>query len=394
MPEGQTSYYEQYAIAAQAMAGSDFAHARQLLQQADKLQPDYPLPLAMLVKVALTSGDIAGLKESLWAAARRFPADVRLHAELAQDLVHEKQLDLALAESLRAAAIDGVDGRASLNLAVLENQAGAFGDAAKDAAAIENQSQFTLKLRASAAAVAGLSLASLGKDKEAIDFFYTAIRLDPQQEQPYLSLARIYEAAHDNQAREQILIAARTVIGDSSNVLLALGTALISSRNYVDASQVLTALIDRTPNEFEAYLKLAEAYRNLGEPNRATATLQELSRRKPDDPLLHIVIARSLLDEAAIDYNRVLQELAASEQILPGSYDVNYLRGKVLLATGKDSEAAASLRRAADLSPTEPGAHYQLAILYRKLRKSELAHQEFDRVKNLKGSEISLGETQ
>src|SRR5690349_12785584 len=121
-PESIRSYYELYGIATYAVAASDFARARQALLEADRLRPDYPLPLAMLVKVNLTAGDITDLKRSLSSAARRFPRDNKLHAELSQDFVHEKQYDLALAEALRAQENGAAGARISLNLAVLENQ--------------------------------------------------------------------------------------------------------------------------------------------------------------------------------------------------------------------------------------------------------------------------------
>src|ERR1700683_1678622 len=53
-PDNLRSYYELYGIAIGAAAAGDFAQARQVLQEADRQRPDYPLPLAMLVKVSLT----------------------------------------------------------------------------------------------------------------------------------------------------------------------------------------------------------------------------------------------------------------------------------------------------------------------------------------------------
>ena len=106
------------------------------------------------------------------------------------------------------------------------------------------------------------------------------------------------------------------MLGDSPNVLLALGSALVSTEQYQAASQMLAGLIQRFPDQLEAYPKLAEAYRNLGEPSRATETLRQLAQRKQDDPMLHVVIARSLLDEETVNYPRVLQELAFGGQSL------------------------------------------------------------------------------
>jgi len=384
-PESIRSYYKLYGSASSAMASGDFARARQVLLEADRLRPDYPLPLAMQVKVNLASGDVGDLKTSLSAAARRFPHDGRLHAELAQDLLHQKQYDLALAEGLRAEESGAAGARMSMNLAVLESQVGAFADAARLAATIEEQAGLSEKERASAAGIAGLSLESLGQLPEAIRQFQLAIRFDPNQEQPYLALARIYTGQQDNHAAVEILVRARKIPGNSSNVLLALGSALVAAEQDQAASQILAGLVQRDPGQLDAYPKLAEAFRNMGEPGRATETLRQLARRKEDDPMLHVVIARSLLDEEKIDYLLVLQELAAAEKASPDDYDVHYLRGKVLLTTGRYGQAVASLRRAIELRPTEPSAYYQLGLAYRKLGQPDLAKEQFERLEFLKG---------
>ena len=319
------------------------------------------------------------------AAARRFPRDGKLHADLAQDLVHEKQYDLALAEALRAADSGAAGGRAGINLAVLENQVGAFGDAARLAAAIEEQAELPEKVRASGAAIAGLSYESSGQLQEAMRHFKLAIGLDPDQEQPYLALARIYAAQQDNRAAVEVLEQARKTLTGSPNVWLALGSALVSTEQYEAASRMLAGLIQSFPDQLEAYPKLAEAYRNLGEPSRATETLRQLARHKPDDPMLHVVIAQSMLDEEKIDYARVLQELAAAEKASPDDYDIHYLRGKVFLATGRYVQALPSLWHAIELRPTEPGAYYQLGLAYRKLGQPDLAMEQFARLEFLKG---------
>jgi tetratricopeptide (TPR) repeat protein len=384
-PESIRSDYELYGIATDAVAAGDLDRASDVLQKADRLRPDYALPVAMLVKVNLISGDIAHLKTSLSAAARRFPRDGKLHAELAQDLLHEKQYDLALAEALRAEEGGAIGARTSVNLAVLENQVGAFGDAARLASAIEGQAALPEKVRASAAGIAGLSFESLGQLQEAIRHFELAIRLDPEQEQPYLALARIYTEQQDNHAAVEILDQARKTMGGPPNVLLALGSALVSTEKYQAASQMLAGLIQSFPDRLEAYPKLAEAYRNLGDPSRATETLLQLARRKRDDPMLHLVIARSLLDEEKIDYQRVLQELAVAAKASHEDYDVHYLRGKVFLATGRYTQAVASLRHAIELRPTEPGAYYQLGLAYGKLGQPNLAKEQFEKLEYLKG---------
>jgi len=348
-PDSVRPYYALYGTAAGAVAARDFSRARQALQEADRLRPEYPLPLAMLVKVYLISSDIDSLKRCLLESADRFPGDSKLHRELAQDLLHEKQYDLALAEALRADDGAASNVKASMNLAVLENQAGAFGDAARLALLIEQQAGLSETVRSSAAGIAGLSYESLGQFQEAIFRFKEAIRLDPMQEQPYLALARIYAANGDRSASVEILKTAQEHVGGSPNILLALGSALVSTEQYHAAGQVLARLVQNSPDQLEAYPKLAEAYRNMGEPTRATETLRQLALRKPDDSMLHIVIAQSLFDEEKIDYPRVLQELDQAEKVSPDEYDIHYLRGRAFIATGKYKRAIDSLRRAIEL---------------------------------------------
>jgi tetratricopeptide (TPR) repeat protein len=383
-PDNARPYYALYGMATGALATGDFSGARHALQEADRLRPDYPLPLAMLVKVNLISPDVGSLKRCLLDAAHRFPRDSKLHAELAQDLLHEKQYDLALAEALRAEDGAASNAKVSMNLAALENQAGAFGDAARRASLVEEQAGLPETVRASAAAIAGLSYESSGQFQEAIRSFKLAIRLDPSQEQPYLALARIYAANEDRPASVEILREAQKRLGSLPNISLAFGSALVSTEQYQAASEVLEGLIQNSPGQLEAYPKLAEAYRNMGEPTRATETLRQLALRKPDYSMLHTVIAQSLLDEEKVDYPRVLQELEQAEKVSPDDYDVHYLRGKVFMATGQYKRAIESLRHAIELRPTEPGAYYQLGLTYRRLGKPDLAKQQFEKLDFLK----------
>ena len=224
------------------------------------------------------------------------------------------------------------------------------------------QSELPDPTRASAAALAGLSYETLGQAEDAVRYLKRAMALDPGQEQPYLALSRIYAALGNHLASVDILEQARNHVSGPPNILLALGSALVSAERHQAASQILSGLIRDHPEQLEAYPRLAAAYRNMGEPARATETLRSLAGRKPDYPMLHTVIAQSLLDEETVDYPQVLRELDEAERSSPGDYDVHYLRGKVFLATGKYERAIDSLRRAIDLRPTEPGAYYQLGL--------------------------------
>jgi tetratricopeptide (TPR) repeat protein len=383
-PDNLRSYYELYGIAIGAAAVGDFAKARQVLQEADRERPDYPLPLAMLVKVSLTSGDVENVKESLLAAAERFPLDGKLHAEFVKDLLHQNLPDLALAESLRFELSGVPDPEATVTLALLENNAGGFGDAVLHAREIEAQSDLPDEVKASGAAIAGLACENLALLPEAAQHLKRATELAPTLEDSYLSLARIYEKQQTPKAAVEILEQARKRFPESSKVSLALGASLIAAGQFPMASQTMAALIKRSPDEFEAYGMLAESYRNMGEPRLATAALGMLVMRKPDFPMVHLMKAQSMLAEEAVDYPGVLEELALAEKASPTDYDVFVLRGKVYVSMEKYDEAVAAFRHAIELRPAEAGAYYQLGQAYRKSGRFALAKEQFDAVEYLK----------
>jgi tetratricopeptide (TPR) repeat protein len=382
-PDDLRSYYRLYGEAIGALAEGNLSSAIERLKQADGLRPDYPLPLAMLVKVSLQSPDPDQVKEFLRLAAERFPRAGKLHAEFVKDLMHQNRLDLALAEVLRFEGSGVQDPESALTLAVIENNAGAFGDACWHAQAIEQQSELPAAARASGATVAGLAYENLSQYTEAIQHFKRAIELAPEREDPYLYLARVYGKKHNFPAMVAILEQARKQITGSVKIELALGAGLVSVERYGEAVQILTEVVRNSPDELDAYPNLAEAYRNTGEPKLATDTMRKLARRKPDYPMVHLVIARSKSQEDPVDSAGVLQELDLAEKATPDDYEVYYLRGKVYLGMSKFTEAIASLLRAIELRPTDSSAHYQLALAYNKSGQRALAARQFEAVKYL-----------
>ncbi len=381
--ENLRSYYEFYGIATIAAAAGDFTKARQVLQQADQQRPDYPLPLAMMLKLALTSGDMDNLRETLRTAAERFPADGKLHAEFVKDLLHKNLPDLALAESLRFEQSGSKDAEDTITLAVLENNMGAFDDAARSGSSIEQQSDLPGEVRASGATIAGLAYENLNRYPEATEHLRRATQLAPAREESYLALARVYEKQQQFQAAVGVLEAARKQLPESSKMLFALGSDLLGAGQNPAAIAVLSELVERFPDEYAAYPKLAAAYRQTGDAARATATLRRLAQRQPAYPMVHILIAQAMLAEDPVDSHGALRELAEGERAAPADFDVFYLQGKVHALLNQYKEAEGALRRAIALRPTEPGPHYQLGLVYRKSGQEPRARQELDLVEHL-----------
>lgn len=373
-----------YGLGVAEAALGDFLAARKSLALADRLQPTNVLPLAMLVRVNFSMGDIESLKATLRDAARRFPRDGRLHAALAEFLVQNKLLDLALAESLRAQAANGENAGSVMELAVLENTVGAYEDAIRNATAVEHQSSLPDAMRASAAGVAGLSYESTGQREEAIAHLREAIRLNPAQENSYLALAFLFEKAQRYGDAVNVLEEGRRKLTGSTALLLPLGSNLVRTEQYQAGIEVLRDLLRQSPDEPDAYLRMADAYRKTGHPKQEAGILQDLARRKADYPMIHLLIARAMLNADPADFPAVLEELSLAEKSAPADADVPYLRGKAYAAMDRYEESAAALERAIELNPMDPSPYYQLALVYKKLGKAEQARQALTRMLVLK----------
>jgi tetratricopeptide (TPR) repeat protein len=383
-PDDLRMYYTLYGIAVGALAARDLPSAIGFLKEADHLRPDYPLPLAMLIKISLQSPDSNQVKEFLRTAAERFPRAGKLHAEFVKDLMHQNRTGLALAEALRAEQSGYPDIEAALTLSVIENNAGAFGDAARHGEAIEQQAELPADLRASGATVAGLAYENLELYPEAVEHLKRAVALAPAREEPYLYLARVYGKQHNGQAAVDVLDQGRKQVLGSYKIQLALGANLVALEKYAQASQMLAEVIQKAPEEIDAYPALADAYNKTGQPTRATEVLRKLAARQPDYPMVHLTIAQSMLNSEPVDSKGVLDELALAEKIAPEDYDVWYLRGKVCLGMDNIPDAIASLKRAIELHPADSSAYYQLALAYRKSGQAALAKRQFAIVEYLK----------
>lgn len=372
-----------YGLGVAQAASGDYLQARESLRKADRIQPTSPLPLVMEIRVDFSLNDIESLKADLREEGARFPHDAQLHALLARFLAEKKLIVLALAESLRAQQAGSADADAKVQLAALENAVGAYQDAIRNALAIESQNEIASTVRASAAGIAGLSYESTGQRDEAIAHLRQAIQLDPSRENSYLALADLYEQTQKYSDAVNILELGRKNAPASTAFLLPLGADLIRIEKYREGIDILHELLRQAPDQDQAYLSIADASRKIGNSAQELAALRDLARHKPEYPMIHVLIARAMLNATPVDYPKVLDELAMAEKAAPSDPDVFYLRGKVYAATNHNQEAIGALERSIDLRPLEPSPYYQLARLYQKLGKPDLAKQTFDRLKVL-----------
>jgi tetratricopeptide (TPR) repeat protein len=376
-----------YGLGIAEAAAQNFAAARDALQVAYSLVPANAMPLAMLVRVNVALKDTEQVRALLRRAAEQFPGDKELHAGLSRFLAQNELLDLALAESLRVEQAGASDPASAIALAALENTVGAYGSAIRIAEQLTRQPSLPASVRSSAAGVAGLSYEAAGRRDDAIRLLQSAIRLAPAQEASYLALAFIYQKARRFKDAVQILEQGRKQIPESDSLLRPLGNNLVWAQQYRDGIAVLKELVTKKPRIEEAYIRLAEAYRNSDQTDEEVDILRTLRRVQPEYPMLSALIAQAMLRLSNVDYQGVLAELEEAEKRTPLDPDIFYLRGKAYLGMGRVEEAVVALKHSVDLAPLDPTPYNQLGLAYRKLGQPELARETLKRMELLQQPE-------
>ncbi|MFN0169495.1 MAG: tetratricopeptide repeat protein [Bryobacteraceae bacterium] len=347
--------------------------------------------LALLeVQIEALSGDAARIRQALRTAAQRFPGNAKLHAEIGHFLFSQRRAEidpLALSALLRAGQTGARDAKTALALASLQSMGGATTDAIRNASWVMEQTALPIESRAAAAAIAGECYAQSGKPAEAVRHLKMAIQWMPGAEEHALALARVHRANREYALAAAALEAPRRRGAESAELLLALGTNLVSAANWAEAVPVLEQLIRRFPDREEAYGLLAQAYRGTGELARATESLRRLAERKPGFPMIHVSLAQALMEEGPTRTEAALAALAKAERSSPADPDVYFLRGKLHLAQGRLNDAVAAFSRAIALQPDSPTFRYQLGLAYQRMEKHREAKDQFERMKHLREPE-------
>jgi tetratricopeptide (TPR) repeat protein len=361
--------------------------ARQHASQSERINAS-DVRLALLkVQIEGLTGDPERIRETLRVTAKRFPQNAKLHGEIGHWLFTQRRAEidpLALSALLRAQQAGARDPQTALALASLQSMAGATDDALRNALRVIEQTTLPEERRAAAAAIAGECYAQSGRLEEAVRHLKMAVEWMPGIEHHALALARLHRANKDYTAAKAVLEQARRRGADSPDLLIALGSNLLSNANAAEAVTVLRELIARFPDREEAYGLLAQAYRSSGDLALASGTLLNLSERKPRYPMIHVSLARALLEEGPNRQEAALAALAKAEQVTPADPDIYLLRAKVLMSQGRYDDAVVALTRAIRLQPDSPGYHYQLGLAYQRQGKQAEARKQFERMQHLR----------
>jgi tetratricopeptide (TPR) repeat protein len=215
------------------------------------------------------------------------------------------------------------------------------------------------------------------------------IRRDPENLAARRLLARIYVRSLGNltaadrqrdlvsRAIEQYREIAR-LDPDDSEAVLSLARLLRVRNEDEEAERVLRGLLDRQPEHELALDQWTQLLLRLDRAGEAIERLQQVAQRAPTSRLL------GLLGDSYFQ----LREFGAAEQAFsrameldPSDVELRRALARALLLQEKTAEALEQYRRLAELEPADPDVHLRLAQIYRHQRELDLAEEHLLRAR-------------
>lgn len=154
-----------------------------------------------------------------------------------------------------------------------------------------------------------------------------------------------------------------------------LGMVLDAYQQYAAAAICYRRAHLLAQNSFQWVYDLAYVEMKLGHYHRAAATFRTAIKMRPDYLPARMNLAECLLSAGQLAESRELFEMIARKY--PGNPEAFYGLGRAEAQQGDAEDAAAALEKACELFPQYGGAHYALALIYRKLGHPQKAKAQF-----------------
>lgn len=232
----------------------------------------------------------------------------------------------------------------------------------------------------------GLALAYSATNRlpQAEESLQKATELCPKSFAAHLNLGRFYLAQHRLSEAEKALRAAFAADTRTALPFALMAKAYFDNGRSTDTARICAELKSLAPRNPDAYQALAEFYEGAGQKDQAIAELKSAMTVNPNDGNLKAHLSELLLDLGRIDEAaRLNQDLLNSQPADPRAL---LIKGRILIAQQKPTEAKATLEQSVRSDPQSATAHYLLGTTYSLLGLSQSA-----RASLLRAHEISPG---
>ncbi len=139
-----------------------------------------------------------------------------------------------------------------------------------------------------------------------------------------------------------------------------LAASLYEGGRALEATNILRALSARAPEEPRYWLMLGQAALAAQQAEAAAPAVEALERLQPNRP--QTLVLRGLLDWSRENLVACTAALTAAENIAPNDCTTQLYLGRLYLRQRRWADAERSFRRALELDPDSPDAHYGLSV--------------------------------
>jgi len=211
---------------------------------------------------------------------------------------------------------------------------------------------------------------SHGDIPAAIADYEEIVRMAPNLGAAYNNLGALYFRQREFQKAVRVLEAGLRVSPAMPSASALLGISLYEIGEYAKARPRLEAALKANASDNNAELYLVHDLTKLGDFDTAEAHLRQLAAREPKNQEVWYLLAK-------IHMKLSEQDLAKMNAIDPHSVLAHELSGEMMEAMNNYDGAVVELKKAVEMAPQRPGAHYKLGNAYYTLSQWDLATEQF-----------------
>jgi predicted Zn finger-like uncharacterized protein len=388
IPQGATEAYVGAALAAQLAATGDLAGAKKAIAAAALKEPKDGIQLDLAIlrgEIALVERDNSGATQAFNEALKIAPS-ARAHFGLARAHYSTKALKKAkeAVDATLAASPNHPGGRTLRALLLMELQHDSEAALKELALVLDEKARKTQGANESSSAFAarGWIMLQLDRAGDARAAFDEAVKLDSRNVTALVGQGEVLYA--DGRYTEALTRFDEALQKDPTGMAPLIGAAKtkIALERLADAKAQLTAARATAPKDMAVALWLAKAEESLGNKSVADKAFSEAvdlaDPLNPDAILAYAAHASFLASQGkAADAQARLDQARAK---LPDTAALQRAFGDVAATQGHFDEALGHFEAALQKNPNDLGTRFRLGVTYRRINRIEQAAKEFDQI--------------
>ena len=155
------------------------------------------------------------------------------------------------------------------------------------------------------------------------------------------------------------------------------GLALLRSRHLTEAREVFTRICGLSPEDADAWHKLANIHGMLGDIHEAGTCCRKVIALRPDHSEAHTILGNVLLHQGSPE--EAISHYQIALRIDPGNAVAHNNLGNALKSTGRLDEAFKSYQHAIAVNPKYALAHFNIGVALKEAGRLQEAGDSFRR---------------